>query len=149
MMEGVYTVWYLESACYSSVYDWVCDRYRCRKIPIIIRRYLPDGSYEDWGCDELIITDWARPNRTGRGRAIPPRNPLGWCECKLLFQQSINTPYSTNQGLFKTMNNWLVKSCVVLRGWNKSLHTYWSFAITSPTPALGQPALRATCRVKS
>ncbi|KAK6471603.1 DNA-directed RNA polymerases I, partial [Huso huso] len=30
---------------------------KCRKIPIIIRRYLPDGSYEDWGCDELIITD--------------------------------------------------------------------------------------------
>ncbi|XP_046392039.1 DNA-directed RNA polymerases I, II, and III subunit RPABC2 [Ischnura elegans] len=28
-----------------------------RKIPIIIRRYLPDGSYEDWGIDELIITD--------------------------------------------------------------------------------------------
>ncbi|XP_048971267.1 DNA-directed RNA polymerases I, II, and III subunit RPABC2 isoform X3 [Canis lupus baileyi] len=28
-----------------------------RKIPIIIRRYLPDGSYEDWGVDELIITD--------------------------------------------------------------------------------------------
>lgn len=26
-----------------------------RKIPLIIRRYLPDGSYEDWGCDELII----------------------------------------------------------------------------------------------
>lgn len=31
--------------------------YRARKIPIIIRRYLPDGSYEDWGVDELIITD--------------------------------------------------------------------------------------------
>ncbi|CAL4106283.1 unnamed protein product, partial [Meganyctiphanes norvegica] len=28
-----------------------------RKIPIIIRRYLPDGSYEDWKIDELIITD--------------------------------------------------------------------------------------------
>nr|CAG4645302.1 EOG090X0MJU [Leptodora kindtii] len=28
-----------------------------RKIPIIIRRYLPDSSYEDWGIDELIITD--------------------------------------------------------------------------------------------
>lgn len=28
-----------------------------RKIPIIIRRYLPDGSYEDWAIDELIITD--------------------------------------------------------------------------------------------
>nr|CAG4641398.1 EOG090X0MJU [Eulimnadia texana] len=28
-----------------------------RKIPIIIRRYLPDGSYEDWGIDELIITE--------------------------------------------------------------------------------------------
>lgn len=26
-----------------------------RKIPLVIRRYLPDGSYEDWGCDELII----------------------------------------------------------------------------------------------
>ncbi|XP_051159397.1 DNA-directed RNA polymerases I, II, and III subunit RPABC2 [Leptopilina boulardi] len=28
-----------------------------RKIPIIIRRFLPDNSYEDWGIDELIITD--------------------------------------------------------------------------------------------
>lgn len=26
-----------------------------RKTPLVIRRYLPDGSYEDWGCDELII----------------------------------------------------------------------------------------------
>nr|CCA17772.1 DNAdirected RNA polymerase I putative [Albugo laibachii Nc14] len=28
---------------------------RDRKIPIIIRRYLPDGSFEDWSIDELII----------------------------------------------------------------------------------------------
>jgi DNA-directed RNA polymerases I, II, and III subunit RPABC2 len=28
---------------------------RERKIPIIIRRYLPDGSYEDWSVDELIV----------------------------------------------------------------------------------------------
>ncbi len=28
-----------------------------RKIPIIIRRYMPDGSYEDWGIDELIIAE--------------------------------------------------------------------------------------------
>ncbi|KAG4077174.1 hypothetical protein HA402_016161 [Bradysia odoriphaga] len=28
-----------------------------RKIPIIIRRYLPDHSYEDWNIDELIIID--------------------------------------------------------------------------------------------
>ena len=27
------------------------------KIPIIIRRYLPDNSYEDWAIDELIIVD--------------------------------------------------------------------------------------------
>ena len=26
---------------------------RERKIPMIIRRYLPDGSYEDWSLDEL------------------------------------------------------------------------------------------------
>jgi len=26
-----------------------------RKIPIIIRRFLPDGSYEDWSIEELII----------------------------------------------------------------------------------------------
>jgi DNA-directed RNA polymerase I, II, and III subunit RPABC2 len=25
------------------------------KIPIIIRRYLPDGSYEDWSVDELMV----------------------------------------------------------------------------------------------
>ena len=28
---------------------------KAHKIPIIIRRYMPDGSYEDWGIDELII----------------------------------------------------------------------------------------------
>lgn len=28
-----------------------------RKIPIIIRRYLPDNSFEDWTIDELIIID--------------------------------------------------------------------------------------------
>lgn len=37
----------------------LCPPFRARKIPIIIRRYLPDGSYEDWGVDELIITDWS------------------------------------------------------------------------------------------
>lgn len=26
-----------------------------QKIPLVIRRYLPDGSFEDWGCDELIV----------------------------------------------------------------------------------------------
>lgn len=26
-----------------------------RKIPLVIRRYMPDGSFEDWGCDELIV----------------------------------------------------------------------------------------------
>ncbi len=26
-----------------------------RKIPMIIRRYLPDNSYEDWSLDELLI----------------------------------------------------------------------------------------------
>ena len=28
---------------------------RERKIPMIIRLYLPDNSYEDWSLDELII----------------------------------------------------------------------------------------------
>lgn len=28
---------------------------RERKIPIKIRRYLPDGSHEDWCIEELII----------------------------------------------------------------------------------------------
>ncbi|KAF7493972.1 DNA-directed RNA polymerases I, II, and III subunit RPABC2 [Sarcoptes scabiei] len=27
------------------------------KIPLIIRRFLPDGSFEDWCIDELIMTD--------------------------------------------------------------------------------------------
>jgi len=30
---------------------------RQRKIPITIRRFLPDGSFEDWNVDELIIPD--------------------------------------------------------------------------------------------
>lgn len=28
---------------------------RERKIPIIVRRYLPDGSHEDWSIDELVV----------------------------------------------------------------------------------------------
>ena len=28
---------------------------RERKIPMIIRRYLPDNSYEDWNIDELLV----------------------------------------------------------------------------------------------
>ncbi|GBF91537.1 DNA-directed RNA polymerase I [Raphidocelis subcapitata] len=28
-----------------------------KKIPFTIRRYLPDGSYEDWRLSELILTD--------------------------------------------------------------------------------------------
>merc|ERR1712087_616251 len=30
---------------------------RQRKIPITVRRYLPDHSYEDWAVDELVIPD--------------------------------------------------------------------------------------------
>jgi DNA-directed RNA polymerase I, II, and III subunit RPABC2 len=30
---------------------------RERKIPFVIRRYLPDGSYEDWTVDELVVED--------------------------------------------------------------------------------------------
>lgn len=26
-----------------------------KKIPLIIRRYLPDGSYEDWRVNELFV----------------------------------------------------------------------------------------------
>lgn len=30
---------------------------KARKIPIIIRRYLPDNSFEDWNINELVITE--------------------------------------------------------------------------------------------
>jgi len=43
-----------DEMCY-YITNWWC--FRAKKIPIIIRRYLPDGSYEDWSVDELIITD--------------------------------------------------------------------------------------------
>jgi DNA-directed RNA polymerase I, II, and III subunit RPABC2 len=26
-----------------------------KKIPLIIRRFLPDGSYEDWPAEDLIV----------------------------------------------------------------------------------------------
>lgn len=28
---------------------------KAKKIPIVVRRYLPDGSYEDWSIDDLIV----------------------------------------------------------------------------------------------
>jgi len=27
---------------------------REKKIPLIVRRYMPDGMYEDWTCEELL-----------------------------------------------------------------------------------------------
>mmetsp|Transcript_10792 Transcript_10792/g.14070 ORF Transcript_10792/g.14070 Transcript_10792/m.14070 type:complete len:149 (+) Transcript_10792:83-529(+) len=38
---------------------------REKKIPIVIRRYLPDGSFEDWGADELIVEDVMRTGEVG------------------------------------------------------------------------------------
>ncbi|KAH8595936.1 RNA polymerase, subunit omega/K/RPB6 [Bisporella sp. PMI_857] len=28
---------------------------REKKIPLIVRRYMPDGKYEDWTCEELLL----------------------------------------------------------------------------------------------
>lgn len=28
-----------------------------RQIPLMVRRYLPDGSFEDWSVNELIVPD--------------------------------------------------------------------------------------------
>ncbi|EDV20593.1 uncharacterized protein TRIADDRAFT_50973 [Trichoplax adhaerens] len=30
---------------------------KANKIPMIVRRFLPDGSYEDWSCNELIVSE--------------------------------------------------------------------------------------------
>jgi len=35
--------------------DIAMKELKAKRIPIIIRRYLPDGSYEDWTLDELQI----------------------------------------------------------------------------------------------
>ena len=37
--------------------DIAMKELREKKIPFTIRRYLPDGSYEDWRTDELIVHD--------------------------------------------------------------------------------------------
>lgn len=37
--------------------DIAAKELREKKIPFIVRRYLPDGSYEDWSVEELIPTD--------------------------------------------------------------------------------------------
>ena len=31
--------------------------WREKRVPFVVRRYMPDGSYEDWGIDELIVHD--------------------------------------------------------------------------------------------
>lgn len=35
--------------------DIAMKELQSKKIPMIVRRRLPDGSYEDWKCSELII----------------------------------------------------------------------------------------------
>ena len=48
---------------------------REKRVPFIVRRYMPDGSYEDWGLEELITVGPGPETRgvTGeerRGREI-------------------------------------------------------------------------------
>ena len=39
----------------SDPLDIAMKELKQKKVPIIIRRFMPDGSYEDWSVDELII----------------------------------------------------------------------------------------------
>ncbi|KAJ2908357.1 DNA-directed RNA polymerases II and V subunit 6B, partial [Coemansia aciculifera] len=38
----------------SDPYEIALKELRAKKIPFVIRRYLPDASYEDWRVTELI-----------------------------------------------------------------------------------------------
>ena len=48
---------------------------RQKKIPINIRRYLPDNSYEDWSVNELTI-DWCGAIPSPYSARPVPRGPL-------------------------------------------------------------------------
>ncbi|KAJ2599995.1 DNA-directed RNA polymerases I, II, and III subunit RPABC2 [Coemansia sp. RSA 1286] len=39
----------------SDPYEIALKELRAKKIPFVIRRYLPDSSYEDWRVTELIV----------------------------------------------------------------------------------------------
>ncbi|EXX52603.1 Rpo26p [Rhizophagus irregularis DAOM 197198w] len=48
---------------------------RFKKIPLMIRRYLPDGSFEDWNVRDLIIPedeDYGRTTNPGQGQSSQP-----------------------------------------------------------------------------
>ncbi|GBB90295.1 hypothetical protein RclHR1_01720016 [Rhizophagus clarus] len=48
---------------------------RFKKIPLMIRRYLPDGSYEDWNVRDLIIPedeDYGRQTNPAQGQSSQP-----------------------------------------------------------------------------
>ncbi len=39
----------------SIAYDIALLEYKAKKIPLLIRRHLPNGSYEDWRLEDLVI----------------------------------------------------------------------------------------------
>ncbi|KAI9297733.1 RNA polymerase Rpb6 [Neoconidiobolus thromboides FSU 785] len=39
----------------TDAYEIACKELEQRTIPFVVRRYLPDGSYEDWAAHELAI----------------------------------------------------------------------------------------------
>ncbi|KAI3910852.1 hypothetical protein MKW98_022539 [Papaver atlanticum] len=66
----------LEDYCFCSVAHPIAQpkiamkKLRERRIPFTVHRYLPDGSYEDWGVDELIVEDsWKRQVGGGKNGA--------------------------------------------------------------------------------
>ena len=38
-------------------YDLALLEFKERKIPLLIRRYLPDGSHEDWRLEDMIVNN--------------------------------------------------------------------------------------------
>ena len=47
---------------------------REKRVPFIVRRYMPDGSYEDWGLEELIVADPDQRRAGGRAKSVGARD---------------------------------------------------------------------------
>jgi len=45
----------VETCGESDSYRLACKELRAKKIFMLLRRFLPDGTFEDWSLDELVI----------------------------------------------------------------------------------------------
>lgn len=95
---------------------------RERKIPMIVRRFLPDGDYEDWSMDELLVWKIQRRHKIIIITTITTHTEM---KMKINIHFSIHL-FQQNCILFQQVVNLLLRFLQFLFSFQQQLLLWWN-----------------------